>query len=160
MDSRPDELGIWLKARLYSPQHIPHVADASAYRERWVSWWTACQPAWRKGREWPLSREGDTGSGWGKLRARGQNGIFIVVMSTTWWAASLTSAEESSKFDEAIADVHWVFDQLLKSYPVQSTPDPPPPPTNVQKPTSKASWLVRPSGKRQSKPSYKVLEGS
>ena len=114
----------------------------------------------RKGGEWPLLKEGNISTGWGKLHAQGQNGMFIVVMLMTWWATCLKSAEESSAFNETVADVHWVLEQLIKSYLVNSTPDPPPPSTTVQKPISKANRLVRPSGKRQPKPSYKVLEGS
>ena len=154
-DSRLDEVGIWLKMRLYGAQHIPHVHDAHIYYERWLSWWTACQPPWRKAGGWPFSRE-NTNTSWGKLEARGQNGIFIVVMSTTWWASSIKSAEDVRAFDEAVDDVHWVLGQFLKRRSSLGAPKSPPPPTGLQKPVSTASWLVRPPGKHQPKPSYKA----
>ena len=100
---------------------------------------------------------------WGKLGVRGQNGIFIVVMSTTWWAASLKPTDDQAIFDEAVDDVRWVIEQILE--PLEA-PAPgateaakdPSPPQGVQEPTSKATWQTRGDGKRQSKPSRRLLE--
>ena len=87
--------------------------------------------------------------------------MFIVVVSTTWWASSLESAEEWSAFNEAVDDVRWVLEQLLKlQQPALSTPDPPMLSKDTQKPVSKPNWMARSSGKRQPKPSRKIMEGA
>ena len=154
-DSRPDEIGTWLATRSYNAEHIPHVPDVDTYHKRWLAWWKVCQPAWRKTNGWPFSKE-ETDVGWGKLKARGQNGIFIVVMSTTWWASSIESPEDRRAFEEAVDDLRWVLEQLLRLHSTSNAPDPPPPPAGPEILPSNAPWLVRPPGKRQSKPSYKV----
>jgi len=152
-----------MKGRSYSADDIPFVLDVGAYSKSWILWWTACQPAWRKSTGWPLSREKDTNADWGKLAARGQNGMFMVVMSTTWWATSLESAEDRYLFDEAVDDIRWVIMQVLESLPAPSTPevphDIPPPPETCKSIPAAASWFVRPEGKRQSKLTRKLLGG-
>ena len=148
---------MWLKMRLYGGQHILHVPEASIYHQRWLSWWTACQLPWRKVNGWLFSRE-DSDVSWGKLDAPGQNGVFLVVMLTTWWASSLKSPEDLLVFNEAVGDIHWVLGQLLKWHPGPGMSDTPPLPSPVdsQTPVTTANWLVHPAGKCQPKPSYKV----
>lgn len=160
INSRPGEVGMWIKARSYDARHIPHVPDANMYHTCWLQWWTVCQPAWRKANGWPFLKEGDTGVGWGKLASRGQNGMFVVIMSTTWWAFSIKSPEERHAFEEAVDDVRWVLEELLKLHSTSNTPDPLPPPGPPNAPISTATWLTRSAGKRQSKPSYKLTHGS
>ena len=156
MHHRPEETGRWLKTRSYSAQDIPHVSDANAYCKRWLAWWTVCQPAWRTVNGWPFLKEGGADVIWGKLDARGQNGLFVIIVSTTWWASSLNSPEERQAFEEAMDDLRWVLAQLLELHSPSTTPDPLPPPANPETPAPATSWLVRPPGKRQPKPSYKL----
>jgi len=161
--SRPAEVGIWMKGRSYDAGRLPFVADTNAYGKSWVAWWTACQPTWRQKKGWPLPTEQGNVTNWGKLTARGQNGMFIVIMSTTWWAASLKPTDDRGMLDEAISDVRWVIEQILAPPPAPSTPNitqglsPTP---GIQEPAPvTATWLMRPDGKRQPKPSRKLLEG-
>ena len=154
---------MWMKARSYSDSHVPSVSDVTAYSENWISWWTACQPSWRQGKGWPLPREHDGRTSWGKLTTRGQNGMFILVVSTTWWATSLKSAGDRGAFDEAVDDIRWVLEQLLESVPSPNTLNVPlsPPLTPTEKPVptaAAATWQARSGGKRQSKPTRKLLE--
>jgi len=152
-----------MKARSFTSDRLPHVSDTGAYGRAWIAWWTACQPSWRQQQGWPLSREQETNTNWGKLAARGQNGIFIVIMSTTWWAASLKPTDQRDTFDEAVDDIQWVIERILESLP---TPAPkateatvgPSMPLGTRKPTSTATWQARGDGKRKSKPSRKLLE--
>ena len=157
---RPVEIGNWLKWRSYSTDRIPFISNVDAYRKNWLLWWTDCQPPWRKTTGWPLSRDQGTNSGWGKLAARGQNGLFIVIMSVAWWGFSLKSADDQRLFDEVVVDIQWVVEQMLKLLPA-STPDIPhnvPPPPAAQKDLPPATnWFVRAEGKRQPKLSHKVL---
>jgi hypothetical protein len=89
--------------------------------------------------------------------------MFIVVMSTTWWATSLESADDRRSFDEAVDDIRWVITQVLESLPAPGTPNIPrntPPPPGTQKPPpAAANWFARPEGKRQTKLTRKLLEG-
>lgn len=159
-----------MKTRLYTADRIPHVADANIYSKQWVLWWTACQPPWRQGQGWPLPREQHDSTKWGKLGARGQNGLFVVVMSTTWWAASLKTADDRCLFDEAVDDIRWVIERMLTSFSESSTTDAVQNPSHPQVrqnpslpgdqiPTGPtATWMTRKEGKRQPKPSRALLE--
>ena len=69
-------------------------------------WWMSCQPAWRQNKGWPLPRDIPSTTNWGiKASARGQNGIFLVVMLTAWWASSIKSEKDWAGFDQAVEDV-------------------------------------------------------
>ena len=160
-ESRPGEVSQWMKARRYDNNHIPCLTDVEAYRKSWVRWWMACQPSWRQDKEWPLPKERVEGATWGKLSARGRNGLFLVVMSTTWWASSLKSIEQRDFFEVAVDDIRWVMEEQLQLPP---TPTPP----TVEKDTTTASkldpstlpvWLQRKGSKRATRPSRRLLEG-
>ena len=159
--SRPAEVGRWMKDRRYTTDHIPFVPDVRFYYDNWTAWWTLCQPAWRQGKGWPLPRDNTGTTNWGKVGARSQSGLFLVVMSTTWWALSIKSEEEWALFDDAMGDVQWVIDQVIdwiKAMPVPTSPQPSPP----RKPGgfSGATWMSRSDGKRQPKPSRRLLEAA
>jgi hypothetical protein len=89
--------------------------------------------------------------------------MFVVVMSTTWWAASLKSADDRRLFDEAVADIQWVIEQILGPSPAHTTPgvtqDLSPTPGPQIPPPPVVSWQVRGEGKRRPKPTTKLLEG-
>ena len=153
---------MWMKTRLYSADRIPFISDTSAYGRAWTTWWMACQPSWRQNKGWPPPRDEGKDPKWGKLTARGQNGMFIVVMSTTWWAASLKPSDDRAAFDEAVEDIRWVIERvtefLLLPGPgtTQVTRDPSPAQDPHNPPT--ATWQAREEGKRRSKPSRKLME--
>jgi len=152
-----------MKTRSYDPTQIPFISDVGLYSKEWTSWWTLCQPAWRQSEGWPLPREEQGAAKWGiKAGARGHNGIFLVIMSTTWWASSIKSAEDWAKFDEAMEDIQWVVDRMAAaSQEALPVPPPPVPPTPSQEPmpAQGAPWMAREGGKRQPKPSRRMLEG-
>ena len=82
-------------------------------------------------------------------------------MSTTWWAASITSEQDWVEFDEAVDDVHWVVDQILDL--LENLPAPTPPSLseisqNLPS-SSRAGWMARTDGKRQLKSTELLLEG-
>ena len=159
--SRPAEILTWMRVgRLYDPGHLLFVLDVKTYHESWVLWWTACQLSWRTENGWPFSREIDKAD-WGKLCARGQNRLFLVVMSTAWWAISIksTNTDEQGAFNEAVDNVQWVIKQVLKLSPSNSdaTEDSlslPVTPT----PVPAIFWLICPVDKHQSKPSRRMRE--
>ena len=153
---------MWMKARSYMSDHIPFVSDVELYLKRWVAWWSLCQPTWHQGKGWPLPMDDPDATDWGiKAFARGQNGLFLIIVSTTWWASFIQSAKDWSTFDEAVEDIQWVIDQatiflkpvLVPKASMRSTT----PPELV--PAPGATWMARESGKRRPKPSRRLLEG-
>ena len=148
-----------MKNRLYTDDRIPHVANVGVYAATWISWWSACQPPWRQSEEWPLSREAPDHAKWGKLTARGQNGVFLLVMSTTWWAFALKSSDDRRVFDEAMDDLRWVIEKILRqpSTPADPTQNRTPDPLQVAN-APIATWMSRKEGKRRPKPSRALLE--
>ena len=159
---RPDEVSKWMAARSYRLDRIPFISDVGSYYTKWTMWWTSCQPAWRQNSGWPLPRIGPSAANWSiKFGARGQNGLFLIVMSTAWWASSVQSEEDRVKFDEAVEDVRWVIDQAIESHKALPAPVPPQHSDTPQEsvPAPGASWMSRADGKRQPKPSRRLLEG-
>ena len=159
---RPDEISTWMKARSYKLDQIPFISDVGLYFKKWSTWWTLCQPAWRQGKGWPLPTNDPDGTDLSiKAISRGQNGLFLVVVSTAWWASSIRSTKDWDEFDEVVKDVQWVIDQgakLLKAISVPVSPvcsDPPQDPA----PAPGATWMAREDGKRRPKPSRRLLEG-
>ena len=83
-------------------------------------------------------------------------------MSTAWWAASLQPTDDRGTFEEAVDDLRWVIEGILDPLPVprtQGAPQSPTPLPGSGKPVSTAAtWQARRDGKRQSKPTRKLLE--
>lgn len=143
------------------PDKAPFVSNVSSYRDSWIKWWTSCQPDWRRGKGWPLPRDNEGTTNWIKIGVRGRNGLFLVVISTAWWAYSIRSEEEWVEFDKAVDDVGWVIEQVtnaLKALQATLPPAPPAPSTTPQNSIPGAAWMIRATGKRQPKPSRKLLE--
>lgn len=151
-----------MKTRSYDPTEIPFVPDVGWYFEEWTTWWASCQPAWRQNKGWPLPRDDEKAAAWGiKAGPRGHNGLFLVVMSTTWWASSIQSTKDWTGFDEAVEDIKWVIDKAIASLEALPAPAPPKPATPAQEPVPVhgAPWMARDDGKRKPKPSRRLLEG-
>jgi hypothetical protein len=146
-----------MKARVYGVD-APWLGDVQPYCNSWIAWWTSCQPSWRQNGEWPLLR-GDPGTfNWIKFGGRGQCGLFLAVVSTAWWAASIQLEGDWAQFDTAVDDIKWVVGKVLESYEALPAPAPPPPPKAPEPPLG-LNWMARAGGKRKTKPSRKVLEG-
>ena len=147
-----------MKTQAYSPHHIPHVSNVQSYRNSWVAWWTSCQPPWRRENGWPLSRECPSTVNWAKVGARGQSGLFLVIMSTTWWATSIKSEDDWAEFDAVVDDLKWVIDRIIEALPAHTpseTSDTP----NTPEPVELLNYLVCGAGKRKTKPTAWILEG-
>jgi hypothetical protein len=152
-----------MRYRSYAQDRIPFVSDVSSYSNHWKQWWTSFQPAWRRDSGWPLPRDNEGASNWVKVGCRGQNGLFLIVLSTAWWAYSIRSEEEWVLFDEAANDVNWVISQVISSLKALKVPpctaqlDTPGDPKEA---APNVSWMVRQTGKRQPKLSRKLQESA
>ena len=115
---------------------MPMIESVEEYGDQWVKWWTAAQPEWRRAEGWPFPRDDDTDVGdWGQLFAGGKDGLFIVVMSLSWWAHT-RDPDVDSGIDDAVHDVSWVIKHLITSLSTAHDPLPvtPPPQTKHSKP--------------------------
>jgi hypothetical protein len=98
----------WLKSgRKYDTP--PDIPDRAKYAAAWWTWWIAQQPKWREARK--LLRDTRKGETWSQLRRGGNNGIFMLIVSLSWWLGAI--GEPSNDVLKAIGDVSWVLDQLL-----------------------------------------------
>jgi hypothetical protein len=152
-----------MRNRSYTPDRIPFVSNVSSYGSHWRLWWTSFQPAWRKDNGWPLPRDNESTSNWVKIGSRGQNGLFLVILSTALWAYSIRSEEEWVLFDEAVNDVKWVIDQVIISLKALQAPPPIARLETSRDPEgvkSNVTWMVRDTSKRQPKLSRKLLESA
>ncbi|KAF9778489.1 hypothetical protein BJ322DRAFT_1014551 [Thelephora terrestris] len=106
---RPIEVDAWLKDA--TGVH-PVISDVVAYAERWRLWWVECQPLKRATATWPLPHEPLSATEWGKLLNGGKYGLFLFVISLSWWARSPGLVLSSTELAAAISDVGWVLRQL------------------------------------------------
>jgi hypothetical protein len=109
LKSRPQEVVDWSRQRAL----VPSITDAQKFHEKWITWWGGCQPKWRSVEAWPFSRDDAKGKDWDRLNITGPHGLFAVVMSTSWWAASANLVSHRAAFDAAVTDLHWVIENLV-----------------------------------------------
>jgi hypothetical protein len=106
---------------------VPTVISAHVYGTEWVKWWTAAQPRERKTQQWPLSMDSTSDISWSKFPANGKDGIFLAVMGLSWWAAAVRSLDEVVFFEQAVTDLHWVVQELVRTRTTQISPPSLPP---------------------------------
>ena len=112
MPSRPQEVVEWGR-RLRTSVSAPAINNIQEFLESWVTWWGNCQPKWRSIESWPFSRDDSVGKDWSRLNITGPHSLFAVVMSTSWLAASAGLGPHRGSFDAAVADLHWVIENLI-----------------------------------------------
>jgi len=91
------------------------ISDTAVFAEKWKGWWIKCQPSERTQMPWPFPREPCPDLDWGKLQNGGMHGIFLFVISLSWWATSLDSSVPPAEIIEAVDDLSWVLCQLATS---------------------------------------------
>ena len=81
-------------------------------------------------------------------------------MSTTWWAQSIQSESNWAQFDKAVDDVQWVINQIIDLLKAILAPLAPLPSGTSQAPIPSlgATWMSCADGKRQPRPSCRLLE--
>ena len=149
---RPQELVLWGRKR--GP--MPSIDNVSQFQADWKTWWCKCQPEWRRVEGWPLSRDEAKDKDWTRINCTGPHGLFAFVISASWWASSANLDSHHASLDAAIADLHWVIENLLhfnsRSQVTQSEAVP-------AHGTTFPGHANRESGKRKVKPSYKATYG-
>ena len=107
---RPPLVDVWMKNSKKLERAVP---DTVGFAEKWKEWWIECQPSERPQEQWPFPREPCPGLNWGGLLNGGRSGIFLFVLSLSWWAKSLDSSSFPPEIIEAIGDLNWVLCQLV-----------------------------------------------
>ena len=105
---------MWLKTGKRSLERVPIIASARTYGTEWVKWWTTAQPQERDTQQWPFSRDPLEDVCWRQFPANGKDGIFLAVMALSWWASTVRSSDEVGFFEEAVANLHWVIQELIR----------------------------------------------
>lgn len=95
---------------------MPPITDRSAYAIATMGWWHSLQPAWRQASNLKGKGVMPKGiyvgdGGWGELATEGPNGLFIVLMTLSWWGLGDGGAG-SSKWNTICTDVRKVFESL------------------------------------------------
>ena len=148
LKSRPQEVIDWGHQR----DSVPLITDVRKFHDQWITWWGNCQPKWRSIATWPFPCD-YTGNDWARLDVSGPHGLFAIVMSTSWWAASASLDPYRTAFDAAIADLRWVIERLLHINSQLTTAEP----TLEAAPGNRfPGHGDRNPGKRKIKPSYKA----
>lgn len=102
-----------MRAGKCSLDRVPVIADAHAYGSEWVRWWTAVQPKERDVQQWPFLRGTNGDVNWDRFPANGKDGIFLALISLSWWAPAVQSPDEIVFFEEAVTNIHWVIQYLI-----------------------------------------------
>lgn len=111
--SHPGQVSWWFRHGRRSFKKIPEISSLPAYKESWATWWMSLQPDWRSG-GWPLHCSLSPVGLWNKILVGGKDGLFVVVMSLSWWIIkNAEDKREDSKLEEATADVSWVLSNLV-----------------------------------------------
>jgi len=61
---------------------------------------------------WPYPRNDAKDKDWSRLNVTGTSGLFAIILSTAWWAASLKPDSHREAFDSAVEDLLWVVENL------------------------------------------------
>lgn len=89
-----------------------------------MGWWNNLQPPWRKNNSdacFPLSRDIPNGETWQSLRKGGTAGIYVVVVSLSWWVKA-QSVERDVNAWSVVDDLLWVIEQMNRDLPLPSSP--------------------------------------
>lgn len=114
-EQRPDEVGWWIKDRR-KYEKPPPLTDLRLFGASWKAWWQGLQPDWRQA-SWPPSQVqvAETQDEWEGLDKGGRNGIFVVVLTLSWWWSSAVDAGTSmDEVKVAVEDVRWVMGVMAK----------------------------------------------
>ena len=149
LQCRPQEVVKWG----HQPTSMPSIDDVSQFQEKWVAWWSNSQPKWRSIEVWPFPHDEGKDKDWARLNITGPHGLFAFVISASWWAASTNLDSHRTSLNAAVADLHWVIENLIHFNSQSQVTQSEATPVLGSKFPSHDS---RGSGKRQIKPSLKA----
>jgi hypothetical protein len=111
---RPKEISDWIKNK--KKDTVP-LLKPGEFGERFMGWWKLMQPSWRTTESqpfFPLARDVPSDERWQTLRKGGTAGIYITVMSLSWWVMA-QNVERDDKVWSMVDDITWVIQEMKKS---------------------------------------------
>jgi hypothetical protein len=87
-----------------------------------MKWWAEMQLEWQDIQDWPFVQNDNGVGDWGCLVEGGKDGMFVVVVSLSWWILA-QDPSENSRLHGAIADVTWVLNHLIIALSTEATLD-------------------------------------
>lgn len=82
-----------------------------------MEWWRQMQPSWRTNEgSVALDRKTPRGETWQALRKGGMAGIYVVVMSLSWWIKAQQVQHDDSVW-MAVDDLSWVIQRMTLDLP-------------------------------------------
>lgn len=117
--ARPQPVADWLDRQ--PGFHVaPPIGTPLEYGTSWCTWWRSMQPRWRregdKLGDVQLSRCEMVDEAWVNVAKAGCNGIFLVLVSLSWWLVAAKEDSDRCWCLEAIDDVGWVLKQLVRRF--------------------------------------------
>lgn len=110
---RPELIAWWYKSA--RPLRLPKAEKREAnIGVAFVEWWKSLQPSWRGG-DGALKRVVREGERWESLLKGGNQGIVTIMIGLAGWGADTTTREDGREFERVVADVAWVFGQMVKA---------------------------------------------
>ncbi|KAJ7593178.1 hypothetical protein C8J56DRAFT_779475, partial [Mycena floridula] len=92
----------------------PEIKDVEAFGKQWWSWWALVNPEWRiKSKRGWLERAGE--GSWEVLMISGLNGLLSPLMCLRWWFSVGSEMEKDDAWVEAVAEMTWVLQCMMKS---------------------------------------------
>ena len=78
--------------------------------------------------QWPFLRDAVSDCCWHKFPANGKDSIFLMIMALSWWAPAVQLPDKIVFFEEAVTDLHWVIQELVRIRTINQTSLSPLPP--------------------------------
>ena len=113
-DSRPREVGYWIKKHIRKKQD-PVIVTPTEYGPRYVAWWKSMQPSWRVLSDGAYSKAIPADETWSNLRKGGSAGLYIIVMALSWWVRAVGQGNEGLAAFAMVDDICWVLQQLCEN---------------------------------------------
>jgi len=79
-----------------------------------MAWWIAIQPKWRLADDGSFIYSMLAGEDWHSLHKGSSSGLYIIVITLSWWVKTLTLDDSHIHIWTAVHDITWVIDQVYK----------------------------------------------
>ncbi|TDL15972.1 hypothetical protein BD410DRAFT_808467 [Rickenella mellea] len=110
VDQRPNEVGEWLKKKK-AMRDPPNIANPANFGVRWRVYYRSLQPVARLAGS-SLRKVECSPADWGRLLKGGRRGLFLLLLSFSWWSTNTKLKKERELVYEMVEDLKWVFQQL------------------------------------------------
>ncbi len=104
-------MGKWVKRHIHKKHELVTVVPAN-FGPRFSAWWAALQPSWRLQDGDIFSKVPPKDETWSIVGKGGSAGLYIVIMTLSWWINSLDHDDMALSAWQIVADITWVLQQV------------------------------------------------